>query len=68
MRWSMLHHSEMPNLVLVVFDLGHMYRRYMNEMLRCHKDLLMALQQCEQNAKLCQVFAFSKDFVQRLYS
>jgi len=63
---SILHDLMMPNLVLVVLDLGLTYRRNAWKLLRCHEDLLMALSNLEKHPLLSQVFIFSDDLVQRV--
>jgi len=64
----MLHESEMPNLFLVVLDLGPTYRKYVGELLQCHKDLLIALHKFGEHPLLSQFFVFSDDLMQRLLS
>jgi len=58
-------HTETPNLFFVL-DLGHTYRRYVDELLQCHKALLMALHKFERHALLSQVFIFTDDMIQRV--
>jgi len=50
----------MPNL-FVLLDIGRAYRRYADELLICHRDLLRALHNFEQHWQLSQVFVFSEN-------